>query len=137
MSDSWKSKLDVLNHKLASAKALEKHVAKLAGTDSKEKPVEVKAPEKDLSIERYLAKKKVAGEKALIKAITDIPSYKTSEFYHLQLIGRKAQGLEAMKDIKIGSKEFSHSSTLRIAKMRLKQILVGLMADVQKVRKDK
>lgn len=111
----WKNKLALLNHKMKLAKniknALELSVEKNPETEMKEQPA------------------KIAKEKGFIQAVANIPSYKSSEYYHLELINSKTKNMDVTEK---GHNALIHNNTMKRAKSRLAQVITRLMNDIRK-----
>lgn len=136
----WKSKLDVLNNKIKSARNLQKHLDIVS--EKVEKPKEQKEDiekkeEKKFTIAEAVAKRQITREKALINTIANIPAYKSSEYHMLDLINKKTKNLDPLGKTEDGAMSgLVHQSHIKFAKRRLAQIMRNLMKDVHKIEKE-
>lgn len=127
-----KKKLAILNHKLAIAKNIQKHLNLIY--EKKEAPPE---EERDpLSPEQQMHQRRVIREKSLVEAVSKIPEYKSSEYYQLDIINRKTKNMNVFKSPNdTGVHGLIHINAVKFAKRRLSQILTRLIVDINKSAK--
>lgn len=118
----------MLNHQLQNAKGLQKHLDNITKPEKKEDKED--DDEKKLTPEEIAAQRNIAREKAFIHTIASIPSYKSAEYYQLDLLNKKTKNLNPAN-----SGGLIHQSTLKLAKRRLGQILNRLTREIQEAKR--
>lgn len=130
---TWKSKIDLLNHKLKIAKNLRDHLDIVS--ERVNQPPEPDVPQEEKTNSAFL-KNKVTREKSFINAVANIPAYKSGEFYQLELINRRTKNMNVFNSPKQnGLHGLIHQNTLKLAKRRLAQVVTRLVKEAHRERK--
>lgn len=125
MKQSLKSKLDLLNHKIKTAKLLNAHLEDI----EEEAKTEEKAADKQDEDKEIEIPEPTARQRQFIQEISKITAYKTGEHYQLELAARKINTID--KELPVGMVHYTH---FQLAKKRMKQVIHKTMADIWKLK---